>query len=110
MDFRTTTLFLKFPPTLAAALALPAAQTSDDLKPQPMSAAGTISQVTLYRGRAAVTRHIHKDIAQGVWAVRIAGSLPPCRPTPSRPVRWRRVRQRHPCLPREDAGDTASAG
>lgn len=74
MDFRTTTLSLALPLTLAAALALPAeAQTSDDLKPQPMSAAGTISQVTLYRGRAAVTRHIHKDIAQGVWAVRIAG-------------------------------------
>ncbi|MBL9141794.1 MAG: DUF4139 domain-containing protein, partial [Phycisphaerae bacterium] len=52
------------------------AQSADDeLKPQPIADAGTIERVVLYRGRAAVSRGVHRRFEQGVWAIRV-GNLP----------------------------------
>ncbi len=42
---------------------------------QVVSDQGAIEAVTLYPGRAAVTRAVRRDLAQGVWTVRI-GNLP----------------------------------
>jgi uncharacterized protein (TIGR02231 family) len=38
-----------------------------------MRDAGAIEQVVLYRGRAAVTRVVRRELPQGVWAIRVHG-------------------------------------
>lgn len=59
---------------LAAAPAQALPQTAaDDLKPKDVADAGVIDQVVLYRGRAAVTRTVRRDLPQGVWAIRVNG-------------------------------------
>lgn len=63
------------PATLAfPADALPTSATqSDELQPKPVDDRGTITKVTLYTERAAVTRTVRRAFDQGVWAVRIGG-------------------------------------
>lgn len=51
------------------------ALTADDLKPTVITENGRVDRVVMYRTMAAVTRVVRKDLAQGVWEVRI-GNLP----------------------------------
>jgi hypothetical protein len=51
------------------------ALTAQDLKPTVITENGRVDRVVLYRTMAAVTRVVRKDLAQGVWEVRI-GNLP----------------------------------
>ena len=48
------------------------AQAPDELPLQRASERGTITAVTLYPDRAAVTRTVRIDLKQGLWALRIA--------------------------------------
>jgi uncharacterized protein (TIGR02231 family) len=63
---RTT---LAFPADSHAA----SATQTDELQPKPVDDRGTITKVTLYTERAAVTRTVRRTFDQGVWAVRIGG-------------------------------------
>jgi uncharacterized protein (TIGR02231 family) len=47
--------------------------SSADLKPKDVVDAGVIEQVVLYRGQAAVTRTVRRELPQGVWAIRVEG-------------------------------------
>lgn len=51
------------------------ALTAQDLKPTVIAENGRVDRVVLYRTMAAITRVVRKDLAQGVWEVRI-GNLP----------------------------------
>jgi uncharacterized protein (TIGR02231 family) len=54
-----------------AAAANAAAAKAADVQVQTASDAGTITAVTLYPGRAAVTRTVTRALTQGVWTVRV---------------------------------------
>ncbi len=59
--------------TLAAALAAPCAANAQDLAVQRASEPGTVDRVTVYPQGAAVTRTLHRDLAQGLWELRVTG-------------------------------------
>jgi uncharacterized protein (TIGR02231 family) len=63
--------FLCSAPLDASALQA-AAQAPDGLPVQQASERGTITAVTLYPDRAAVTRTLRMDLKQGLWTLRIA--------------------------------------
>ena len=55
---------------LVLAFAAPAAR-AQDLSPQSVTDAGVVDRVVLYPRGAAVTRAIHRDLAQGIWTLRV---------------------------------------
>ena len=66
----TTRLAATAAAVLAALARCPSA-AADDLRPQQASERGTVDRVTLYPRGAAVTRTVHRDLAQGLWELRV---------------------------------------
>jgi hypothetical protein len=56
---------------LLVAAACAPSMRAQDLAAQTFSDAGTIDRVVIYPSGAAVTRAVHKDLAQGLWTVRV---------------------------------------
>jgi uncharacterized protein (TIGR02231 family) len=78
VTIRTRTIVASASIALSAAATTAPAQSvalDVDIAMQNASDAGRIGAVTLYPGRAAVTRTVHREFKQGLWTLRI-GDLP----------------------------------
>lgn len=59
--------------SLVAALAGTASVHAQDIAVQRASEPGSVDRVTVYPQGAAVTRTVHRDLAQGLWELRVTG-------------------------------------
>ena len=54
-----------------AALLAPSEARAQEVRTQAVAERGTVDRVTLYPRGAAVTRAVHRDLAQGLWELRV---------------------------------------